>query len=124
MALRRRAGLGRISVGAVGGGGHIEHLNDGQTRVSRIGGRRRAVIRRLTVLAPEGGKRRVEHTDVIVVRDEERPARLIHIVARGEVYVLERFNEIDDAAGQNGNAHSPQDAAEHQQVLEKAGHEG
>jgi hypothetical protein len=54
--------------------------------------------------------------------DEECAADVIHVVARAEVDVPERFDELRETAGVNLEPCPPQDAAEDQQVVDQAGH--
>ena len=54
--------------------------------------------------------------------DEQRAAGVIDLVARAEVDVSERLDDIEQATGMDVDARAPQDAAEDQQVIEETGH--
>jgi protein-tyrosine-phosphatase len=71
------------------------------------------------VLPPEGRKRQVEDRDLILAMDEERAARVIHLVPCGEVDVAQRFGELRETSGVNVDPGAPQDTAEDQQVVEE-----
>ena len=71
------------------------------------------------VFPPKGGKRQVEDRDLVLAMDQERAARVIHVVARAEVHVAQRFDEIRETPGMHAEACAAQDAAEDQQVVEE-----
>ena len=54
--------------------------------------------------------------------DEQRPARVIHLVARAEVHLFERFDDVEQTTGMDVDAGAPQDASEDQQILEESRH--
>src|SRR6476620_1746072 len=69
---------------------------------------------------PEGIEGDVEDRDLIVAVDEQRTARVIDLVSRVEVHVCERLNDVGRATGVGVDAGSLEQAAEGQQILEKA----
>jgi hypothetical protein len=51
--------------------------------------------------------------------DEQRTAGVMYVFPRGEVYVSQRFHDIQEASRLDVDARAPQDPAEDQQVVEK-----
>jgi len=48
--------------------------------------------------APEQIERAIENRQLIVSMDEERAAGVIHLIARGEIDVLQRVGDVDQSA--------------------------
>src|SRR4051812_9539689 len=76
------------------------------------------------MFAPEGRKGDVERRDLIVTMNEERAAGVIDLVARSEIDVPERFDEVRYARGVNSHPGASQDPGEDQQVLRETRHGG
>src|SRR4051812_12145440 len=76
------------------------------------------------MVPPEEGKREIEQRHLLVPADEERAARLIHILTRREVDIGQRFDELRHAPRVNRNARAPKNAGKDQQVVEQTGHPG
>ena len=55
----------------------------------------------------------------LVAMDEQRAAGVIDLVARAEIDVLQRLDDVEHASGVDVEAGAPQQAAEDQQVLEQ-----
>src|SRR5260221_4715906 len=70
--------------------------------------------------APEGVKGDIEDRHLVLAMDEQRPARVIDLVSRGEVDMRERLDEVGGAAGMGADPGLPQDTAEGQQLVEQA----
>ena len=76
------------------------------------------------VLPPESGKRQIEDRDLVLTTDQERAARVIHLVLRTQVDVRQRFGELGETSGMHVDARAPQDTAEDQQIVEETRHPG
>jgi hypothetical protein len=71
------------------------------------------------VFAPEGGERTVENRHLFPAVDEQRAARVIHLVACAEVHVFEGLDDVEQTAAMDVDARAPEDAAKDQQVIEE-----
>ena len=67
---------------------------------------------RLVLLRARTRRRRVEHRDLLVAVDEQRAARVVDLVARGEVHVPSASTTSSMRPGMDVDAGAPQDAAE------------
>ena len=56
------------------------------------------------VLAPEGRERPVEDHDLVLAMDEQRPACVVHLVARAEADVSERLEDVEQTPGMDFDA--------------------
>ena len=99
-----------------------EDFLDLDRRGARLVGPRVAAGLSLVVFAPEGRERPVEDRDLFLAMDEQRTARVIHLVACAEVHMSERLDDVEQTPGMDVDARAPQDAAEDQQVIEETGH--
>ena len=52
--------------------------------------------------------------------DEQRSARVIHLVAHAEVHMAECVDDVEQTPGMDIDAGEPEDAAEDQQVFQQA----
>jgi hypothetical protein len=77
-------------------------------------------MRGRVVLPPEGCKRPIERRDLFGAMDEQRPARVIHLVARRQIHISEPLDNVEEAPGMNIDASEAEKASEDQQVIEKA----
>jgi hypothetical protein len=74
--------------------------------------------RRLRVApAPEQIKCAIEDREVFAAMNEQRPARVVHLIARADVYVRKRLEDIEHAAHVDVEAGRAQEPPKHEQVL-------
>ncbi len=71
------------------------------------------------VFAPERAERPVENRYLFPAMDEQRTARVIHLVACAEVPMSKRLDDVEQASSMDVDAGAPQDAAKDQQVIEE-----
>ena len=71
----------------------------------------------MIVQPPERRERAVEDRHLIVTLDEQRAAAVIHLVARAEIHVSERVNQIGEASRVNRKTRPPEDTAEDENVV-------
>ena len=74
------------------------------------------------MIAPECVERRVEDLEIVAPVDEQRPACVVNLVTRSDVYVLQRLSDIEEPPNMHVKAEAPERAPEDDQVLDKAGH--
>src|SRR5262249_39766902 len=74
------------------------------------------------VAAPEQVERAIEDRDLIRPVHQQRPARVIDLGARGEVDELERGDDVEQAAGGDGDAGAAEHRSEEQQVADEMRH--
>ena len=71
---------------------------------------------------PERVEGPVEHREIVTTVDEQGAARVVHVLAHAEVHVWQRGGDIEQAPDVHLEAEDPQQAAEHEQVVEQGGH--
>ena len=72
-------------------------------------------------MAPERFERPVEGREVLVAMHKKRPARVVHIVPRADVHVLECLDDVEHASRVHVEATATQQAAEGEEVLDERG---
>ena len=66
--------------------------------------------------APEPLEGSIEDLELFMAMDEQRPARVIHLVAFAEIEIPKRLDNIEEPARMNVDPRATEDAAELQQV--------
>ncbi len=77
----------------------------------------------VAVHAPERVERAIERREVVAAMDEERAARVVHVLAGADVHVLQRLGDVKQAPHVHLEAQRAEQAAEDEQVVEEGGHQ-
>ena len=77
----------------------------------------------LAVLAPERVERAVEHREVVATMHQQRAARVVHVLARADVHVLQGLGDVEEAPDVHLHAERAQQPAEDENVAEEGSHD-
>jgi hypothetical protein len=74
------------------------------------------VLHQLAVSAPECVERAVECREVVAAMNQERPARVVHVLTRADVHVRQCLGDVEEAPDVNLQAESAQQPAKDKEV--------
>lgn len=79
--------------------------------------------REIALLAPERVERAVEYGEVFSTMDEQGAARVVHVLARTDVDMLQRLGDVEEAPDVHLHAERPQQPAEDEDICQEGSHD-